>query len=73
MFLYDRGMVPDPGEIITGGHGNKTARTNSIRVDEDVNAPALGTIFEQIIANNRAGGWHRVQAGDAGTADGTSA
>src|ERR671931_1179689 len=31
MFLYDGGIVPDPEGIITGGHGNKTARTVAIR------------------------------------------
>src|SRR5262252_7220778 len=41
VFLYDGGIVPDPERIITGGHGNKTARTVAIRQGEDVNAPAL--------------------------------
>ena len=27
VFLYDGGIVPDPDGIITGGHGNQTART----------------------------------------------
>src|SRR5213080_5619410 len=56
VFLYDGGIVPDPDGIITGGHGNKTARTVAIRQGEAVNAPALGAMFRQIIANNRAGG-----------------
>jgi hypothetical protein len=57
VFLYDGGIVPDPEGIITGGHENKTARTVAIYRDETVNAPALQRMFEQIIANNRAGGW----------------
>ena len=27
----------------------------------DLNAPALRAMFEQIIANNRAGGWRRLK------------
>src|SRR5919205_389636 len=30
VFLYDRGIVPDPEGIITGGHDNQTARTIAI-------------------------------------------
>ena len=61
VFLYDGGIVPDPEGIITGGHENKTARTVAIYEDETVNAPALRRIFEQIIANNRAGGWRKLK------------
>ena len=56
VFLYDGGIVPDPDGIITGGHGNKTARTVAVRQGETINAPALAAMFRQIIANNRAGG-----------------
>jgi hypothetical protein len=61
VFLYDGAIVPDPDGIITGGHGNETARTVAIREGETVNAPALRRMFEQIIANNRAGGWRRLK------------
>src|SRR5579872_1967065 len=61
VFLYDGGIVPDPHGIITGGHGNKTARTVAVRRDEDINAPALTAMFRQIIANNRAGGWRKLK------------
>ncbi len=60
VFLYDGTIVPDPDGIITGGHGNKTARTVAIREGEPINAPALLAMFRQIIANNRAGGWRRL-------------
>src|ERR671915_1786978 len=53
VFLYDGAIVPDPEGIITGGHGNKTARTVAIRAGEEINAGALKRMFEQIIANNR--------------------
>jgi hypothetical protein len=61
VFLYDGAIVPDPEGIITGGHGNQTARTVAVRQGEAVNAAALGAMFRQIIANNRAGGWRRLK------------
>ena len=61
VFLYDGAIVPDPEGIITGGHDNKTARTVAIYEGETINTKALRTMFEQIIANNRAGGWRRLK------------
>ena len=63
VFLYDGAIVPDPEEIITGGHDNKTARTMAIRQGEALNAPALTAMVKQIIANNRAGGWRKLKRG----------
>jgi hypothetical protein len=77
VFLYDGAIVPDPEGIITGGHDNKTARTVVVRQGETVNAAALTAIVKQIITNNRAGGWRKVnregsaaRAGTAGSASG---
>ncbi len=61
VFLYDGAIVPDPEGIITGGHDNQTARTVAIRQDEKINTRALGEMFRQIIANNRAGGWRKIK------------
>lgn len=61
VFLYDGAIVPDPEGIITGGHDNRTARTVAVREGEVINARALQTMFEQIIANNRAGGWRKLK------------
>ena len=61
VFLYDGAIDPDPEGIITGGHGNKTARTVAVRRGEAINAPALAAMFRQIIANNRAGGWRKLK------------
>ena len=61
VFLYDGGIVPDPERVITGGHGNKTARTVAVRQGEALNQPALAAMFRQIIANNRAGGWRKLK------------
>ena len=61
VFLYDGGIVPDPEGIITGGHDNQTARTVAVYEGETLNAPALRAMFEQIIANDRAGGWRKLK------------
>jgi len=62
VFLYDGGLAPDPEGIITGGQGNETGRFIAIREDEPINQPAMLALFRAIIANNRAGGWRRLQA-----------
>jgi len=54
VFVYDGAIVPDPENVITGGHDNTTARTI-------VNASALTAMFKQIIANNRASGWRKLK------------
>jgi hypothetical protein len=61
LFLYDGAIVPDPEQIITGGHENTTARTVAIRQGETINAPALTAMLRRIIANNRAGGWRKLK------------
>jgi hypothetical protein len=61
VFLYDGAIVPDPAGIITGGHDNQTARTVAVRKGERVPAKPLKAMFEQIIANNRAGGWRKLK------------
>jgi hypothetical protein len=61
VFLYDGGIVPDPENIITGGHANKTACTMASYQGETINAPALSAMFKQIIANNRVGSWRTLK------------
>jgi hypothetical protein len=61
VFLYDGAIVPDPEGIITAGHDNKTARMIAIHRDEKINERAVVTMFKQIIANNRAGGWRKIK------------
>jgi hypothetical protein len=61
VFLYDGAIVPDPDGIITGGHDNQTARTVAVYEGETLKAEPLQRMFEQIIANNRAGGWRRLK------------
>ena len=66
VFLYDP-IAPDPEGIVTSGHDNKTGRTVSYRQGEPINELALVAMFRAIIANNRAGGWRRIQR-DGGSA-----
>jgi hypothetical protein len=61
VFLYDGAIVPDPEGIITAGHDNKTARTIAIYEGDPINASAMQSMFAQIIANNRAGGWRKLK------------
>jgi hypothetical protein len=60
VFLYDP-IAPDPEGIITSGHANKTGRAVAYREGETINERALLAMFGQIIANNRAGGWRKLQ------------
>ena len=66
VFLYDP-IAPDPEGIVTGGQGNKTGRAIAYREGETMNELALLAMFRAIIANNRAGGWRRIQR-DGGSA-----
>ncbi|MFI9403448.1 DUF1801 domain-containing protein [Nocardia sp. NPDC052316] len=61
IFLYDGAIVADPDGIITAGHDNKTARTVAVREGEKVPAAPLLAMFQQIIANNRAGGLRKLK------------
>jgi hypothetical protein len=61
LFLYDGAIVPGPEGIITGGHDNKTARTISFRQGDAIPRRAPTAMLEQIVANNRAGGWRKLQ------------
>ena len=65
LFLYDGAIVPDPDGIITGGHGNSTARTVAFYENDPVPEESLTVMLRQIIANNRAGGWRRLKAAGA--------
>jgi hypothetical protein len=60
VFLYDP-IAPDPENIITAGHGNKTGRAVAYREGETINKRALLAMFRAIIANNRAGGWRKLK------------
>jgi hypothetical protein len=65
VFIYDP-TVADPDGIINQGHGNATARAVQIYRGDVVNRSALLAMFRAVIANNRAGGWRRIQASAPG-------
>jgi hypothetical protein len=61
VFIYDP-TVADPHGVINQGHGNTTARAVQVYRGDPIDQPALLEIFKAVIANNRAGGWRRIQA-----------
>lgn len=65
VFIYDP-IAPDPAGLINQGHGNATARAVQLFEGDELNEPALVELFRAVIANNRAGGWRRVQAARQG-------
>ena len=62
LFLYDP-TVPDPEGIINQGHGNATARAIQVYEGDRINRTALTELLREIVANNRAGGWRRLDRG----------
>jgi hypothetical protein len=61
VFIYDP-TVADPQGIINQGHGNATAKAVQIYRGDAIDRDALLAMFRAVIANNRAGGWRRIQA-----------
>src|SRR5947209_16679319 len=60
IFIYDP-IAPDPEGIINQGQGNLTARAIQVRQGETINQRALFNLFQEVIKNNRAGGWRKVR------------
>ncbi len=60
IFIYDP-IAPDPEHIINQGHGNATARSIQVYKNNSLNEPAMLNLFKAVIANNRAGGWRKLQ------------
>ena len=61
VFVYDGGLVPDPHGLVTAGHGNKTARTIAFAEGDVVPEGPLLEFFRHLVADNRDGGWRRLQ------------
>jgi hypothetical protein len=61
IFIYDP-IAPDPEGIITQGHGNMTGRTIQVYQGDSLNERALLNLLRAVIANNRAGGWRKLQS-----------
>jgi hypothetical protein len=60
VFLYDP-IAPDPEGVVTAGQGNKTGRQIAIYEDSQLNERAFVALIRAIAANNRAGGWRKIQ------------
>jgi hypothetical protein len=60
IFIYDP-IAPDPEGVINQGQGNLTARAIQVRQNATLNERALLNLFKAVIANNRAGGWRKIQ------------
>lgn len=60
VFIYDP-IASDPHGIINQGQNNTTARAIQIKEAEVINEKALLVLFKAVIANNRAGGWRKLQ------------
>jgi hypothetical protein len=60
VFLYDP-IAPDPEGIITAGRDNKNGRQIAIYRETRLNERAFAALIRAIAANNRAGGWRRLQ------------
>ena len=60
IFIYDP-IAPDPEHIINQGHGNKTARAIQLYKDDKLSEKAFITLIKAVVANNRAGGWRKLQ------------
>ena len=60
VFIYDP-IASDPEGIINQGQGNATARAIQVYQGDTLHEGALLRLFQAVIANNRAGGWRRLQ------------
>ena len=60
IFIYDP-IAPDPEAIINQGQANSAARAIQVYEGEPIKKRALLNLFRSVIANNRAGGWRRLQ------------
>lgn len=60
VFIYDP-IAPDPEKIINQGGGNKTARAIQIYEGDTLNEKAFVNLMKSVVANNRAGGWRKLQ------------
>ncbi len=59
IFIYDP-IASDPTGLINQGHQNKTARAIQVYEEDELDEQALLNLFKEVIANNRAGGWRKV-------------
>ncbi len=63
VFIYDP-IAPDPHRLINQGRDNATARGIQVRRGDELDEAALLDLLRAVIANNRAGGWRKIQSSD---------
>jgi hypothetical protein len=63
VFIYDP-IAPDPHGLINQGRDNAMARGIQAWQDDELDDAALLGLFRAVIANNRAGGWRKIQSAD---------
>jgi len=63
VFLYDGGLAPDPGGIITDGFENETGRQIKLHEGQPLDERAFVELIRAIAAQNRAGGWRALKRG----------
>jgi hypothetical protein len=61
IFIYDP-IAPDPEGLINQGQNNTTARAIQLYENDELNEKALLNLFKEVIKNNKAGGWRKLQA-----------
>jgi hypothetical protein len=61
VFIYDP-IAPDPENIINQGHNNATARSIQIFQNDTLNEKAFVKLIQSVAANNKAGGWRKIQS-----------
>ncbi len=59
VFIYDP-TVADPAGVINQGHDNATAKAIQLYRDDPIDSAAVLALFRAVIANNRAGGWRKL-------------
>ena len=59
--IYDP-IAPDPDGLINQGRDNATSRGIQIRRDDEFDEAALLDLLRAVVANNRAGGWRKIQS-----------
>ena len=60
VFIYDP-IASDPEHIINQGQENATARAIQIYQNDKLNESAFINLIKEVVANNRAGGWRKLQ------------
>jgi hypothetical protein len=60
IFIYDP-VAADPAGLINQGQGNATARTVQLYEHDRLDADGLRQLLQAVIANNKAGGWRKLQ------------